>query len=160
MNELPCLRRTLLTAGRVGALMAMAAIAGCSSCPPFRAGWYLDDPGPQAADPSAAPIVYLALLHEGRKAVALTQVIVNPTGSDRGRVVLQGTVNDKEWQPGELRVFRVEDKELGACSLPVAVQIQCGAHCSSAAQAVSGALPSFLHDAWLDRCQPLKDKTP
>jgi hypothetical protein len=59
------------------ALLA-AALAGCSSCPPFRASWYLDE---TVARKDGFPIVYLALLNEGSRTVRLTELIVNPQGS-------------------------------------------------------------------------------
>lgn len=178
------------------ALAAGAALAGCSSCPPFRASWYLDEAPPKEGDP---PGVYLALLHEGRKPVDLSQVVVNPQGgatlpfsqlsvnmperpaggmallppkpvppvppaekeADDGPLPKRGTpFKAQPWLPGQLLVFRVRDAtEKKQCSLPVMVQIECGGHCGRA-QPVSGALPNYLHPAWIAHCSAKLETTP
>ena len=139
----------------VAAVLALAALAGCSTCPPFRAAWYLHDPvaatAAAASAPSAPPAgLYLALLHEGSETSALTRVVVNPVGLAGGVALPPGSLGGP-WQPGELRVFYV-GTQLGRCSIPVAVKVECGGSCRPVARAVSGALPNALSDTWLSVC--------
>lgn len=178
------------------ALAACATLVGCSSCPPFRASWYLDEDPPKDGDP---PGIYLALLNEGRDRVNLSQVTVNPKGGTTlpfsqltvkmseppaGQMVLLppkpvkrvssaeqdaadapflkggAPFKAREWLPGQLLVFRVRDAiDEKRCSLPVVVQIECDKHCGRT-QTVSGALPNYLHAAWIDRCIAMPETTP
>lgn len=89
MNQLqiPAAQGAWLTVGceRVAVALMLTAIAGCSSCPPFRASWYLEERQPMAPSTvvasgasSAVPVIYLALLNEGAREVRLTKVVVNP----------------------------------------------------------------------------------
>lgn len=144
--------------------VAVAALVGCSTCPPFRAGWYLHDPVASAASApdAAASGIYLALLHQGKEAVSLKQVVINPTGSDADGVVVSPAAREgagEVWKPGQLRLFHF-DKDFETCSLPVAVRIECDQRCSRT-ESVSGALPNYLHDAWLKQClRPAASSSP
>jgi hypothetical protein len=146
------------------AVLSLAALAGCASCPPFRAAWYLHDPiqMPPTASASAAlgPAsgIYLALLNEGDKAVPLTKVVVNPVkqqSGDLGTEVPVGQLGGM-WLPGELRVFYM-GSHVDHCILPVMVQIECGESCKPRPKAVSGALPNALHETWLTSCPKPKN---
>jgi hypothetical protein len=133
-------------------------------------------------------VVFLALLNEGTASVGLKRVIVNPkggitlpatqltlnrSGEPSGSMVVvpppdqaasgipaqEGAMPKTDWQPGELLIFQVKNQQPGArCSFPIAVQIQCDDGCART-QAVSGALPNYLHKAWVDQCQPLKGRS-
>jgi len=142
-----------MTAVTRSALLAcLAALSACAtappSCEPFRVAWYL---GPEAAgaDPAAAaaPAVYLALLNEGQADLQIDRVVVNPVRSGTGASSMFG-VSDVE--PGGLRLFRV-DGALQRCRLPVAVTLYCKDG-GSRFEPVSGALPNYLHQHWVERC--------
>jgi hypothetical protein len=131
----------------------IAVVAGCAHppCPPFRAAWYVDLPEGAAA--AAAPTMYLALLNDSTQAYRVERVVLNPSGTDRGGVdVLQGNeVARDPWQPGRLRLIKLETQELSTCHLPVAVRLHCGNGLATT-QAVSGLLPNYLPQHWIDQC--------
>ncbi|WP_144289895.1 hypothetical protein [Ideonella sp. A 288] len=131
---------------RWAALSAALALCGCQSCPPYRAGWYLNDA------PPAAPTVFLALLHEGQTPTTVKRVILNP-----------GTEGASGWSLGLNRTlptggllllpassFESDGGPFGICQLPVAVRIECTA--GTRQFPVTGTLPNYLHDGWLQAC--------
>lgn len=161
---------------RAAVAVCLGSLVGCASCPSFRAGWYLV---PTDA-PEGSPALYLALLNEGRRAVPLIRVIVNPEGGmvmPGTGLVLQrdgtslgplqvelrppGPVADgdpivADWSPGRLLLFRLQDASKDRCHLPVAVEVQCATGCRST-RPITGTLPSHLTDEWKERCQPRKE---
>lgn len=122
--------------------------AGCahSPCPPFRAAWYLDKAE------QAKPTIYLALLNEGASPLPLQRVVLNPAEPDgAGSVVFESFAREPDaLPPGRVLLLAPGDK-LGACYLPVTVQLQCAAG-RTRTQPVSGLLPNYLHEQWIGTC--------
>lgn len=149
----------VLATVRVTSGLSMAAVTGCAltPCPPFRAAWYLDDEVPLVSTHAPPPTIVLALLNAGADESNLTQVVVNPTSSGSEKFVFKEPVS---MMPGELRMFDLKPNKLPVCVLlPVTVQIHCVGH-SSRTQAVSGALPNYLHRNWLESCPRIKAASP
>ncbi|QHI97573.1 hypothetical protein GT347_05970 [Xylophilus rhododendri] len=145
-------------------LALVLTLAGCSttppSCEPFRAAWYL---GPDTdASGSTAPALYLALLNEGQGQMAVEHLAVNP---DIGSQPAFEKAYSESLRPGDLRLFHL-NRELPPssiqCWLPVAVTLTCtrGELKGKRTEAVSGALPNYLHAYWLDKCMLPKKANP
>lgn len=137
-------------AARAFLVGSLVATTGCGTCPPFRAAWYLDRPQENT------PTIYLALLNEGTQPLALESVLLNPIDPDgKGKEVFpSATVPAQPLQllpPGRLLLVNLYGK-LEKCDLPVTVQIHCG-HSRPRREAVSGLLPNYLHEQWINSCQ-------
>lgn len=133
--------------GLAGAIVTL--LAGCQSCPPMRANWYLQDD-------AAGQRLLLALVNEGRTATSLASVAVNPPeGGARGGWRHGGPVS---MQAGQvlvlpLEAFRNADgAPFPACQLPVFVAVQCQVERSPDAARLGGTLPNYLPLAWIERC--------
>lgn len=133
---------------RMALASSVMLAAGCahSPCPPFRAAWYLDKPE------ASVPTIYLALLNEGMQPMPLQRIVLNPTDAGAHGQVLypNATAPPESLQPGRLLLVNLDGK-LDECHLPVAVRLQCGERLTEP-QPVSGRLPNYLHQRWIDEC--------
>ncbi|MDP1899309.1 MAG: hypothetical protein Q8K96_02495 [Rubrivivax sp.] len=136
----------MIAAGHWATLSAALALCGCQSCPPYRAGWYLNDA------PPAAPTVYLALLHEGQIPTSVKRVVLNPgpDGASGWSLGLNRTLPAGGLLLLPASSFEGDSGPFGICQLPVAVRIECTA--GTRQFPVTGTLPNYLHDGWLQAC--------
>ena len=132
-----------MSAVRWATLSAALALSGCQSCPPYRAGWYLNDA------PPAAPTVYRALLHEGQTPTAVKRVVLNPgpDGAPGWSLGLNRTLPAGGLLLLPASAFESDSGPFGTCQLPVAVRIECAA--GTRQVPVTGTLPNYLHEGWL-----------
>jgi len=180
----------LRNSGHIVTALFLASLSACSSCPPFRASWYLaDSKGEAQQEDVTPPLIYLALLNEGTSTTTLKQVIVNPEGGitvpviqrtiiratePAGHLAIEppraeaarsvhdgeGRLPDTPWRPGELLVFRVKGQKSDG---RCSLPVVVRVECDAGCaktQLVSGVMPNYLHKAWVEQCQPLKATTP
>lgn len=157
------------TRRRAGALAVWVALActallvGCA-CSPYRAAWYAVEPAERAA--SAASVagmeIQLALLNVGDRALKLEGLRVNPVRSADLFGTRDGVeLGDVTLQPGRLHIINFTQAWAtqhkgtadppAACMLPVQIQASCGGWCRT--QRVSGTLPNYLSEGWLQQCK-------
>lgn len=124
-------------------------LAGCQSCPPMRANWYLHDD-------VAGQRLLLALVNEGRESSSLASVAINPPEGDaRGGWHHGGPLPMPAGQVLVLPLQSFRDargEPFPACQLPVHVAVQCRADRSPDAARLGGTLPNYLPPAWIERC--------
>lgn len=160
------------TRRRAGALAVWVALAwtallvGCA-CPPYRAAWYAVEPTERSASASTSAAsaagmeIQLALLNVGDRALTLEGLRINPVRSAELFGTRDGVkLGDVTLQPGRLHIINFtqawakQHKGMAdppaACMLPVQIQASCGGWCRT--QRVSGTLPNYLSEGWLQQC--------
>jgi hypothetical protein len=138
--------------GRFVLLIACASLlSGCQSCGPFRAAWYLvNKTGAEDLR------MYVTLLHEDKGPATISRIVLNPA-DDLGLTgwKLDGT---RTLSGGRLLIlpaqsFKNGDKPFQGCRVPVRVAVQCKDPNGISWATVSGTMPNYLPDNWLDKCE-------
>jgi hypothetical protein len=131
--------------------LAGLVLAGCETCPPVRAAWYLHE-----VPPDVEPV--LMLVNEGRNTTELRSVVLNPSRQD-GRDGWRHEVRES-LPPGRTTVLRFTDfldaggRPFPACHLPVSVALRCGGGDHLGWAQLGGTLPNYLPAGWSEQCRP------